>query len=212
MAMRTVTTIAEVRAQVGRWHEDRQRVVFVPTMGNLHAGHMSLIEAARQHGDKFVASIFVNPMQFGPNEDFAHYPRTPAQDADMQPRALMFRMRRRRRPGCFIGGRRIGEERLERGVEILFGLRRQYDDRLNQHAARHRRRPGRRREHLLDVVGPELLLDRGEDRTVAELVGQRGILLEQRACFDQRKQARTSVRVREVAQMIGDVTDGAPEV
>src|SRR5688572_30472381 len=52
-------------------------------MGNLHAGHVSLIEAARAHGKRFVASIFVNPMQFGPNEDFAHYPRTPAQDAQM---------------------------------------------------------------------------------------------------------------------------------
>ncbi len=93
MTMRTVTTIAEVRAHVGRWHDEKQGVVFVPTMGNLHAGHLSLIEAARQHGDKFVASIFVNPMQFGPNEDFAHYPRTPKQDADMLERAgcdLMF--------------------------------------------------------------------------------------------------------------------------
>jgi pantoate--beta-alanine ligase len=93
MSMRTVTTIAEVRAHVGRWHEEKQRVVFVPTMGNLHAGHLSLIEAARKHGDRFVASIFVNPMQFGPNEDFAHYPRTPTQDADMLERAgcdLMF--------------------------------------------------------------------------------------------------------------------------
>src|SRR5688572_11079607 len=52
-------------------------------MGNLHAGHLSLLEAARRHGQRFVASIFVNPMQFGPNEDFAHYPRTPAQDATM---------------------------------------------------------------------------------------------------------------------------------
>src|SRR5690349_10533866 len=52
-------------------------------MGNLHAGHVSLIEAARRHGDRFVASIFVNPMQFGPNEDFAHYPRTPTADASM---------------------------------------------------------------------------------------------------------------------------------
>jgi pantoate--beta-alanine ligase len=78
-----VTTIAEVRAQVARWREAHERVVFVPTMGNLHAGHMSLIEAARKHGKRFVASIFVNPMQFGPNEDFAHYPRTPSKDATM---------------------------------------------------------------------------------------------------------------------------------
>jgi pantoate--beta-alanine ligase len=81
--MRTVTTIAEVRAQVAEWRAARERVVFVPTMGNLHAGHVSLIEAARRHGKRFVASIFVNPMQFGPNEDFAHYPRTPSQDAKM---------------------------------------------------------------------------------------------------------------------------------
>jgi pantoate--beta-alanine ligase len=81
--MSTVTTIAEVRDQVSRWHAAGDRVVFVPTMGNLHAGHVSLIEAARRHGKRFVASIFVNPMQFGPNEDFAHYPRTPTQDATM---------------------------------------------------------------------------------------------------------------------------------
>jgi pantoate--beta-alanine ligase len=91
--MLTVTTITDVRAHVSRWHEARERVVFVPTMGNLHAGHMSLIEAARKHGKRFVASIFVNPMQFGPNEDFAHYPRTPSQDAKMLQEAgcdLMF--------------------------------------------------------------------------------------------------------------------------
>ena len=91
--MLTVSTIADVREHVARWHQDKQRVVFVPTMGNLHAGHVSLIEAARKHGQRFVASIFVNPMQFGPNEDFAHYPRTPAQDASMLAEAgcnLMF--------------------------------------------------------------------------------------------------------------------------
>ncbi len=81
--MDTVTTIADVRARVRAWKREGARIAFVPTMGNLHAGHVSLIELARRHGERFVASIFVNPMQFGPNEDFAHYPRTPARDADM---------------------------------------------------------------------------------------------------------------------------------
>jgi len=81
--MDIVTTIAAVREHVRRWRSEGRRTAFVPTMGNLHAGHVSLIETARRHGDRFVASIFVNPMQFGPNEDFAHYPRTPAQDARM---------------------------------------------------------------------------------------------------------------------------------
>jgi pantoate--beta-alanine ligase len=81
--MDTVTTIAAVREHVRRWRSEGKRAAFVPTMGNLHAGHVSLIETARRHGDRFVASIFVNPMQFGPNEDFAHYPRTPTQDARM---------------------------------------------------------------------------------------------------------------------------------
>ncbi len=81
--MDTVTTIADVRERVRGWRAGGQRIAFVPTMGNLHAGHMSLIEAARQHGDRFVASIFVNPMQFGPNEDYAHYPRTPRDDERM---------------------------------------------------------------------------------------------------------------------------------
>ena len=91
--METVTTIAAVRDHVRRWRHEGRRIAFVPTMGNLHAGHVSLIEAARRHGDRFVASIFVNPMQFGPNEDFAHYPRTPTQDSRMLTEAgcdLMF--------------------------------------------------------------------------------------------------------------------------
>ncbi len=81
--METVTTISTVRERVRAWRAAGERVVFVPTMGNLHAGHVSLIEAARRHGERFVASIFVNPMQFGPNEDFAHYPRTPQEDQRM---------------------------------------------------------------------------------------------------------------------------------
>jgi pantoate--beta-alanine ligase len=79
----TVTTIAAVREHVQRWRREGLRIAFVPTMGNLHPGHVSLIEAARRHGERFIASIFVNPMQFGPNEDFAHYPRTPRDDERM---------------------------------------------------------------------------------------------------------------------------------
>jgi pantoate--beta-alanine ligase len=79
----TVTTIAAVRERIHGWRHEGLRIAFVPTMGNLHAGHVSLIESARRHGQRFIASIFVNPMQFGPNEDFAHYPRTPREDARM---------------------------------------------------------------------------------------------------------------------------------
>src|ERR1700752_5281487 len=81
--MLTATTIADMRRYVGDWQAAGERVVFVPRMGNLHAGHVSLIEAARRHGQRFVSSIFVNPMQFGPNEDWAHYPRTPRDDERM---------------------------------------------------------------------------------------------------------------------------------
>jgi pantoate--beta-alanine ligase len=81
--LETVATIRGVRERVQAWRRAGARVVFVPTMGNLHAGHVSLIETARRYGERFVASIFVNPMQFGPNEDFAHYPRTPREDEGM---------------------------------------------------------------------------------------------------------------------------------
>lgn len=83
MTMLQVDRIAVVREQVRAWRAEGRRIAFVPTMGNLHAGHVSLIELAHRHGDRFIASIFVNPMQFGPNEDFNHYPRTPQRDADM---------------------------------------------------------------------------------------------------------------------------------
>ncbi|MBS0487139.1 MAG: pantoate--beta-alanine ligase [Proteobacteria bacterium] len=74
--MDVVHTAADLRASVSAWRREGARVAFVPTMGNLHAGHLSLVELARKHAHKVVASVFVNPTQFGPNEDFASYPRT----------------------------------------------------------------------------------------------------------------------------------------
>lgn len=76
--MQIHSRIADLRGALA----NRGRIVFVPTMGNLHAGHISLMEQARQHGDTVVASIFVNRLQFGPNEDFDKYPRTFQADCD----------------------------------------------------------------------------------------------------------------------------------
>lgn len=80
--MQTVTTIAEVRSLVAAWRAAGLRVAFVPTMGNLHAGHVHLVSEARRQADRVVASIFVNPLQFGVNEDFSAYPRTLAADQE----------------------------------------------------------------------------------------------------------------------------------
>ncbi|MCW0456263.1 pantoate--beta-alanine ligase [Xanthomonas sacchari] len=76
----TVTDLARLRAIVSGWKRQGLRVAFVPTMGNLHAGHFSLVMLARQYADRVVSSVFVNPTQFGPNEDFTRYPRTPEAD------------------------------------------------------------------------------------------------------------------------------------
>ena len=80
--MQSVSEIKSLRSQIKAWRQQGLSIAFVPTMGNLHQGHFSLVEKAKTLADKVVVSIFVNPMQFGANEDLDSYPRT--LDADKQ--------------------------------------------------------------------------------------------------------------------------------
>jgi pantoate--beta-alanine ligase len=73
-------SITELKSEIARLRAAGRRIAFVPTMGNLHAGHRHLLQQARRHADAVVASVYVNPLQFGPQEDFSAYPRTPQLD------------------------------------------------------------------------------------------------------------------------------------
>src|SRR5688500_12081715 len=78
--MQIVARPSELRDRIRQWRHAGERIAFVPTMGNLHAGHCKLVEEARRRAQRVVVSVFVNPLQFGPNEDYASYPRTPDDD------------------------------------------------------------------------------------------------------------------------------------
>ena len=78
--MKLVHAVNDLREQVAKWHRDGLTVGFVPTMGNLHDGHLALVDEAFRHADRVLVSLFVNPMQFGEGEDFDNYPRTLEED------------------------------------------------------------------------------------------------------------------------------------
>ena len=78
-----IRTLAELRPLVRGWRAAGEQIGVVPTMGALHEGHLSLARAAKKDCQRVVTTIFVNPMQFGPNEDFNHYPRTPSRDSEL---------------------------------------------------------------------------------------------------------------------------------
>jgi pantoate--beta-alanine ligase len=80
--MNTVKTVRELRAAIAGARSKGKRIALVPTMGNLHSGHVALVEKAKQRADFVVTSIFVNPLQFGPSEDLSKYPRSLAADQE----------------------------------------------------------------------------------------------------------------------------------
>jgi len=78
--MEVIASKTELQQQIAEWRRHDEHVAIVPTMGNLHTGHVSLVELARQHAERVVVTVFVNPTQFGPGEDFESYPRSVERD------------------------------------------------------------------------------------------------------------------------------------
>ena len=80
--MHSITTVRELRSTLDAWRGAGERIAFVPTMGNLHEGHLQLVRHARNCASRVVVSVFVNPTQFGPGEDYSSYPRTLQEDSE----------------------------------------------------------------------------------------------------------------------------------
>ena len=123
--MKKIQRLTELRQDIAAFRSAGERIALVPTMGNLHQGHLQLVKEARRLADRVVATVFVNPTQFGPGEDYASYPRTPEADRAALAQAgfmvVVVDRRGRRQPGHRYGVLNTKEEawRSEYGHAIF---------------------------------------------------------------------------------------------